>query len=95
MSVTIEQVRHIAKLAKLRFSAEEELEMVDQLNRILSYMDKLNELNTDDVEPLYHLFDPGDAEREDVVEERITHQEAMKNAPDTDGTFFRVPKVIG
>ena len=58
------------------------------------YHDKLNELNTEGVEPLLHMTDAINVLREDEVKGSISREEALKNAPDTDGTFFRVPKVI-
>lgn len=94
MSVSKEDVHYIADLARLRFSEEEEEEMAQQLSRVLGYMEKLNELDTEDVQPMSHVLDITNAFREDKVEQRITREEALKNAPDADQAYFRVPKVI-
>ena len=95
MAVTREEVRYIASLARLYFAEGEEQEMADQMSAILEYTTKLNELDTSDVEPMTHVLDLTNVMRDDVVEERITTEEALRNAPDADSDFFRVPKVIG
>ncbi len=94
MAVTREDVRYIAELARLRFSEEEEEQLATEMNRILEYMDKLNELDTSEVPPMSHVLDLYDVFRPDIPQQRITREEALKNAPDTDGEYFRVPKVI-
>jgi aspartyl-tRNA(Asn)/glutamyl-tRNA(Gln) amidotransferase subunit C len=94
MSISIEEVRYIAALARLRFSEEEEERMAQQMSSILDYMAKLNELDTEDVPPMSHVLDLNNVFREDVVEERITREEALRNAPESDSDYFRVPKVI-
>ena len=94
MSVSIDEVRYIAALARLSFSEEEEVRMAEQLSKVLDYVEKLNELDTSGVPPMSHVLDLHSVFREDVVEQRITRDEALENAPDADGTFFRVPKVI-
>jgi aspartyl-tRNA(Asn)/glutamyl-tRNA(Gln) amidotransferase subunit C len=65
-----------------------------QLNQILEYVDKLNELNIESVEPLHHPVEGKNALREDVRRESVSTAEALKNAPDKDENFFKVPKVI-
>ena len=94
MSVTPEEVRHIAKLARLRLSDAEQKVMAEQLSSILDYIEQLNELDVSDVEPMSHVLDLVNATREDVVNQRITHEEALKNAPSADSDYFRVPRVI-
>lgn len=94
MSITLEDVRYIAALARLRFSPNEERRLAEQMNTILAYMDQLNELDTRDVPPMSHVLDLYNVFREDAVQQRITRDEALGNAPDADGVFFRVPKVI-
>ncbi|MEX2435869.1 MAG: Asp-tRNA(Asn)/Glu-tRNA(Gln) amidotransferase subunit GatC, partial [Balneolaceae bacterium] len=65
------------------------------MNKILGYMDTLNELDTSDVEPLEHVIEiTSTSFRKDVAEEPISHEEALKNAPDADSDYFRVPRVI-
>jgi aspartyl-tRNA(Asn)/glutamyl-tRNA(Gln) amidotransferase subunit C len=95
MSVSREEVRHIADLARLDFSEEGEEKMADELGDILDYVDKLNELDTSGVPPMSHVLDVTDVSRPDDVESRIDRDQALESAPDTDGTYFRVPKVIG
>lgn len=94
MSVTQEEVRHIARLARLRLSADEQERMAEQLSSILDYIEQLNELDLSDVEPMTHVIDLVNATRPDVVTQRITHEEALKNAPSADSDYFRVPRVI-
>ncbi len=94
MAVSIDEVRHIARLARLEFDAEEERRLALEMSAILKYMDVLNELDTSDVEPMTHVLDLSNVTRPDVARQRITREQALKNAPDTDGEFFRVPKVI-
>jgi aspartyl-tRNA(Asn)/glutamyl-tRNA(Gln) amidotransferase subunit C len=94
MSVSAEEVRRVAALARLRLSDEEVESMQGQMSRILDYMDKLNEVDTSGVQPMAHVLDLVNVLREDRVEQRISREEGLKNAPDTDGTFFRVPRVI-
>lgn len=94
MSVSIEEVRHIADLARLRFSDDEERELADQMSRILDHMDKLEELDTEDVEPMSHVLEISNVFREDQSEQRISREEALENAPHADREYFRVPKVI-
>jgi len=95
MPVTIKDVEHVAKLARLEFSDEEKEKLTHQLNQILDYMDKLNELDTSNVEPLSHVIELKNVFREDVVTPSLTPEEALKNAPARTEKFFRVPKVIG
>lgn len=94
MSVTREDVRYIAELARLRFSEEEEERLARELNEILNYMEKLNELDTDAVPPMSHVLDLHNVFREDQVQERISREDALSKGPDADDAFFRVPKVI-
>jgi len=109
MKVTARDVSHVADLASLELNDAERAAMVRDLNSILGYIDKLNEIDTANVEPMAHAGcdDATDPEkrsnrfpygsREDGVEglrKSLPQAAAMENAPDTDGTFFRVPKVI-
>lgn len=95
MSVTVKDVEHIAKLARLEFSAEEKEKFTHQLNQILKYVEKLNELDTSKVEPLSQIVEGSNRFREDVVKPGLSTEEALKNAPAKTGKFFKVPKVIG
>jgi len=94
MKVTPEEVIHFAKLAKLNLYESEIIKYSGKLSLILEYMDKLNELDTSDVEPLTHPVSIKPFLREDVPVQSISHEDALKNAPLHDGTFFLVPKVI-
>jgi aspartyl-tRNA(Asn)/glutamyl-tRNA(Gln) amidotransferase subunit C len=95
MPVTIKDVEHIAELARLDFSEEENGKLTAQLNSILAYMEQLNTLDTSGVEPLAHVIELSNVFRDDVVKPGLTTEEALKNAPARTEKFFRVPKVIG
>ncbi len=95
MAVTKKDVEKIAELAKLKFSDEELENFTPQMNEILSYMDKLNELDTEDVKPLSHPVEQINVFREDELKSSVSTEEALKNAPDKTDNHFKVPKVIG
>jgi aspartyl-tRNA(Asn)/glutamyl-tRNA(Gln) amidotransferase subunit C len=95
MKITPEKVDQLAALARLRFEGEEKEQIRQDLEKILDMCEKLNEVNTDGVEPLIYMTDTKNYLREDKVEQQMTHEEALKNAPKKDSDFFRVPKVIG
>ena len=94
MSLTREDVRRVATLARLRLTAEEESRLTDELDGILQYMDKLNALDTSRVEPFTHAVDIVNAFREDKVTNQPNLDALLANAPERDETFFRVPKII-
>ena len=94
MSVTRQDVQYIASLARLRFTEEEEVRLAREMNEILAYMEKLNELDTGAVPPMSHVLDLHNVFREDQVEARISREEALSRGPDADDVYFRVPKVI-
>jgi aspartyl-tRNA(Asn)/glutamyl-tRNA(Gln) amidotransferase subunit C len=110
MKVTEKDVAYVADLANLELSSEERVGMVRDLNSILDYIERLNELDTSKVEPMAQVADRYGVEqskqgseefayayRDDVLEglrKSLSHEVALENAPDADGTFFRVPKVI-
>lgn len=95
MPVTLKDVEHIAKLARLEFSEEEKQKFTHQLNDILAYVEQLNKLDTSKVEPLSHVIELSNVFRDDVVKPGLTTEEALKNAPAKSKKFFKVPKVIG
>ena len=95
MAVTKKDVEYIAELAKLKFKDEELEKFTEQLNEILAYVEKLNELDTTNVEPLSHPVEGSNVFREDVVKPSLDREEALRNAPDRSELFFKVPKVIG
>lgn len=94
MAITIEDVEKIAKLAKLAFSEEEKRKFTKQLAEIISYVEKLNELDTTDVLPTYHVLELNNVYREDVKKESLAPEQATANAPNKMDNFFSVPKVI-
>lgn len=94
MQITRKEVEHVARLARLSLR-EEEIELFTrQLSDILSYVEKLNELDTKDVEPTSHVLPVKNVMREDETRRSIERERALSNAPDTTEEFFRVPKVI-
>ncbi len=95
MKITPEKVDQLATLARLKFEGEEKEQIRQDLEKILDMCEKLNEVNTEGVEPLIYMTDTKNFLREDKVEQQMTHEEALKNAPKKDSDFFRVPKVIG
>jgi aspartyl-tRNA(Asn)/glutamyl-tRNA(Gln) amidotransferase subunit C len=94
MSISISEVRHIASLARLRFSEAEETVLAAEMNTILSYVDKLKEVDVDDVSPMAHAIENTSAMRPDEWNSRISRSEALRNAPAADGQLIHVPKVI-
>ncbi len=87
-------VEKLAHLARLKFNEEEKQEIKSDLQRMISFVEKLNELNLDGVEPLLHLSDEVNVLREDEIKGSVSREEALKNAPLHDGEFIKVPKVI-
>lgn len=94
MSTDIQAIRKIAHLARLEFNEEKEQEMLQELNKILNWMDQLRELDTEQVQPLIHMSEEVNVLRDDVARNTITHEEALLNAPRKDSDYFRVPKVM-
>jgi aspartyl-tRNA(Asn)/glutamyl-tRNA(Gln) amidotransferase subunit C len=94
MSIDKATVEQIAKLAKLEFDDTSKEEIMKDLDRILEFVDKLNELNTANVEPLTHITEEQNVLRTDVVKTEISQAEALKNAPQKDSDYFIVPKVL-
>lgn len=95
MPVSREEVQHVAQLARLDFSEEEEARMADELSQILEYVDKLDELDTSGVAPMSHVLDVSNVFRPDEVKTRIDRGQALEPAPEADDEYFRVPKVVG
>jgi aspartyl-tRNA(Asn)/glutamyl-tRNA(Gln) amidotransferase subunit C len=94
MKITSKEVEHVAELARLEVGAEEKQQITEQMNRILMYMDKLNELDTEGVPPTSHVIDLHNAFREDVVQESMNRTDTLKNAPEANEGEFVVPRVI-
>jgi aspartyl-tRNA(Asn)/glutamyl-tRNA(Gln) amidotransferase subunit C len=87
-------ISKIAHLSKLELDAEGEKAMQKNFDKILGWMDKLNEVNTDHVEPLIHMSEEVNILREDEGYNALSHEEALKNAPKKDSDYFRVPKFL-
>lgn len=94
MSIQVKDVEYVAKLARLNLSDEERETFTGQLNAILQYADKLNELNTDDVEPTTHVLHLSNVMREDVVKESLPQEKVFLNAPEEEDGQFKVPAVL-
>ena len=94
MNVTDEMIDRLSQLARLSFSDAEKVELKDDLEKMIGFVEKLKEVNTTGIEPLLHITDALNVMRSDKVNQTITKQEALLNAPHTDGNFFIVPKVI-
>ncbi len=94
MSVTENDVQYMAGLARLQLSKKEIKSFAEDMNKILGYMELLDELDTENVEPLEHVIDLESRLRKDEAKEPLSHEDALKNAPDADSDYFRVPKVI-
>jgi aspartyl-tRNA(Asn)/glutamyl-tRNA(Gln) amidotransferase subunit C len=94
MKITDDIINHLAHLARLSFSDEEKENLKQDLEKMTGFVEKLKEINTTGVEPLLHITDAESVLREDEVNQTITKEEALLNAPHTNGNFFIVPKVI-
>jgi aspartyl-tRNA(Asn)/glutamyl-tRNA(Gln) amidotransferase subunit C len=94
MIIDEETVDKIAHLARLELNGGEKQVLIKDMNKILDFMAKLNEIDTSGVEPLVYMTNEVNVTREDVVKQQITHQEALLNAPKHDEDYFLVAKVI-
>ncbi|MBS1956067.1 MAG: Asp-tRNA(Asn)/Glu-tRNA(Gln) amidotransferase subunit GatC [Cyanobacteria bacterium SZAS-4] len=91
--ITVEDVEHVAKLARLRLSADEKKLYTEQLGKIIDFFAELNAIDTTGVEPMSHALSVTNVMREDEVETPPGHEILLKSAPDRDDAFFRVPKI--
>ncbi|MGQ0828757.1 MAG: Asp-tRNA(Asn)/Glu-tRNA(Gln) amidotransferase subunit GatC [Bacteroidota bacterium] len=94
MKIDNATVDKIAHLARLEFEKESKEQIIKDMNNMLAFVEKLNELDTSAVEPLIYMSNEHNVLREDEVKHDITQQEALKNAPKKDSDYFKVPKVI-
>lgn len=94
MKITGAEVKHVARLARLKLSEEEVETFTGQMGAILAYIEKLNELDTDGIVPTAHAVPMENAFREDIERTSIGIEQALANAPERVDGFFRVPKVI-
>jgi aspartyl-tRNA(Asn)/glutamyl-tRNA(Gln) amidotransferase subunit C len=94
MTIKKETIKYVADLARMDLHPDEEILFSTQLNDILAYMDKINELDTENIKPMSHAVSMGNVFREDFPRQSLSKEDALKNAPDKKGNFFRVPKII-
>ena len=87
-------IEKLAHLSRLEFNSKEKNEIKNDLQKMIAFVEKLNELDISGVDPLLHMTDEVNVLREDEVKGSVSREEALKNAPDHDGQFFKVPKVI-
>ena len=94
MAVDIKTVERIATLSKLEFNDEEKKEITGDMNRMLDFVEQLSAVDTEGVKPLIYMLEEEAELRKDEVIETITQRDALKNAPEKDSDFIKVPKVI-
>lgn len=94
MEVNNKLIQDISKLSKLNFDEDSSEKMKADLEKILAFVDKLNEINTEGVEPLIYMSDEVNVLRADEISEETTQNEALKNAPQKDSDYFKVPTVL-
>jgi aspartyl-tRNA(Asn)/glutamyl-tRNA(Gln) amidotransferase subunit C len=92
--ISQDEVRHVANLARLELDERDEMRMTEQMNNILTYVDKLNQLDTGDVSPTTHAIPNMNVFRPDAVRQSLDREQSLANAPRSDGASFVVPKVI-
>lgn len=94
MKLTKDTIEHIAHLARLEFNGEQQEAITEDLERITTFMDKLKEVDTENVEPLIFMTNEINRLREDKAVVSLTQDEILKNAPKKDSDYFRIPKVL-
>lgn len=94
MKIDQKTVQNMAHLARLELSEQEQVKMVDDLSKILNWMDQLKELDTTNVEPMTHMSEEVNVFREDIVKNELSREKGLRNAPSQNGEYFQVPKVI-
>ena len=94
MKITNEIVDHIAHLARLKFEGDKKVAIKQDMENIISFMDKLSDLPTDNVEPLIFMNESVNVLRDDVSKITVSQEEALRNAPKKDSDYFRIPKVL-
>lgn len=94
MKINQQDVEHVARLARLSLNPDDLKTMTGQMDAILGYVDKLNELDTTGIEPMAHAVPMSNAFREDQITEPIGVERALQNAPQQAGNYFKVPKII-
>lgn len=94
MKITEELIDHIAHLARLEFKGEDKVSIQKDMERMIEFVDKLSEIDTENVEPLIFMSEEINRLRGDEPKITVTHEEALKNAPKKDSDYFRIPKVL-
>tara|TARA_B100001778_G_C18568559_1_gene621363 strand:+ start:1113 stop:1406 length:294 start_codon:yes stop_codon:yes gene_type:complete len=94
MKIDKKTVDKIAKLSKLKFNEEEGDLILNDMNKMLEFIDQLNELDTKDIDPLIHMSVEVNKLRNDINQELTSQKEALKNSPEKDSTYFKLPKVL-
>lgn len=94
MKISEDEVKHIVRLARLKLSDEELPAYSGQLNAIIGYVEQLNTLDTTLIEPTSHVLPITNVMRDDLIAQSLSNEDALKNAPDAAGKFYRVPKII-
>jgi aspartyl-tRNA(Asn)/glutamyl-tRNA(Gln) amidotransferase subunit C len=94
MKITKQEVEHVAKLGRLELTGDEKERLTDQLSNILTYIEKLNQLDTTGVEPTSHVLDIHNVMREDTPRESLPQERALANAPEKAAGHYKVPKII-
>jgi aspartyl-tRNA(Asn)/glutamyl-tRNA(Gln) amidotransferase subunit C len=92
--LTLKDVKYVASLSQLTLDDDAKARMLEDMGKILGYIEKLNELDTDGVEPMMHVLDLTNVYRADTVQPSLDHDLALKNAPNTDGAYFLVPRIL-
>lgn len=93
--ISNEQVKHVANLARLAITEEEAEKFTKQLDAIITFAEQLNELDTENVEPTYHVLDMKNVLREDVPQKGLPREEVLKNAPEHQDGQIKVPSILG
>jgi len=94
MEVNNKLIQDIAKLSKLKFDSSAEEKMIEDMGKMLSFVDKLNEIDTEGVEPLIYMSEEVNVLREDEISSEVSQEDALKNAPQKDSDYFKVPTVL-
>ena len=94
MKIDGKMIDRIAKLSKLEFNGSQKTVILNDMDKMISFFDKLNELDTSNVEPLIHISEEKNILRKDISVSNTTQKEALKNAPMKDSTYFKIPKVL-
>lgn len=93
--ISTEQVKHVANLARLAITEQEAEKFTKQLDAIITFAEQLNELDTDNVKPTYHVIDMKNVLREDIPQPGLPQEEVLKNAPEHQDGQFKVPSILG